>query len=1097
LTEADVTQVLSSHGIDVATLSRATSELLRIPLHLDVFMRLVRNAGASMTTTATTLQALYTDLLTAIVLRPLGGSGPTAGEREAVLRAIVDDMSTHQRAAVPLETIRALGRAAEHAVQWLASEGIVVVNADRATPFHQTFFDFLFARRFVGTGTSLVTFLLGSPQALRQRTELVQVLLYARGAAAEEYRSWRDELWDTPILRPHLRRLLRRLVGRLPDPSAEEIAFAATQLASPDRAVAFLEACLGNPAWIGVIGSELAIALADERTRADVTAYAASIANEAPAEVAALMKPLLAQPTAQNSVWTVVAHLRDWDNPAMAELLAEAIAASGQAGHFFHFREVARHHPDVFLRIARTLLDACARDAANASGPGFNYLSGIFDRFVQTDFAEALMAVAQRHPTAFLDALLPWFIDVVNASANPPNGTNAFRYDAFAFTWRSSLDRMQTVIVNAVIAALRVEAADPPASFDTHIAQLSTSDLTTLQSVVATVYTALPVRADDAVAFLVGDTRRLDLGSSDDISVEVIRSAATAVSDVAVAQLEQAILTYAPTWKPKKVEDLPWADLPQYRLLCAMPEHRLSAAGRKRLQELQRKHPDAAVVAAPPPVVMVRGESSPIAEDEARRMSDDDWLRALAKYAERTHPLANSPRQLAEILQRLASADRPRFSALLDRVPDDIADEYVIALINGLGDGPGPIESAARRAIERFANRASRDYRVAVSWLLQKHPADVDAGVRAILARWIADPSVESEHERTSSDHLNHVRGAAFLALMYALRALPRSDAAVERWRIFDTLDTASPALCSAAIEELRYELAGDADRAIAFFDRITHDDAVWDAHYFDDFLRLALGRASALAYALIERMAATHDEKRRARAARLIAIAAVSPEAVDRVTLLRSRRRVAGLLRSRTPPRLYTVLRWVSRWLIVRGRGAFVARLLSTRIRGGDDERAAIGAVLANNVDDTAGAWCLEELVLLCNDTSEVVRRTIGTAVNGAHKTDLVREEPLLRKIASSSAIAENVHAVAQCIDEHGRGNPALALDLIEMALPRMSAPQDAYLADDLTRFILRIAASTIVGSALQEHAMELLDAVDVRFGSFVQRHLSEWDGT
>ena len=67
------------------------------------------------------------------------------------------------------------------ALNALASEGVVYVQNDAVGFFHESFFDYAFARAFVRSGGDLVQWLLDDEQHLFRRSQVRQVLQFLRG----------------------------------------------------------------------------------------------------------------------------------------------------------------------------------------------------------------------------------------------------------------------------------------------------------------------------------------------------------------------------------------------------------------------------------------------------------------------------------------------------------------------------------------------------------------------------------------------------------------------------------------------------------------------------------------------------------------------------------------------------------------------------------------------------------------------------------------------------------------------------------------------------------------------------------------------------
>ena len=89
-----------------------------------------------------------------------------------VIETLCSEMTSAQQLSVPRETLDDFPPAY---VDRLASEGVLTFNGRRYGFGHESFFDYCFARVFVGQRESLVSFLKGSEQHLFRRAQVRQV----------------------------------------------------------------------------------------------------------------------------------------------------------------------------------------------------------------------------------------------------------------------------------------------------------------------------------------------------------------------------------------------------------------------------------------------------------------------------------------------------------------------------------------------------------------------------------------------------------------------------------------------------------------------------------------------------------------------------------------------------------------------------------------------------------------------------------------------------------------------------------------------------------------------------------------------------------
>jgi hypothetical protein len=239
LADEEVADALCEEGVDLGTLSPATRGLLRVPLHLDLFMRILEeqlSSGVRRNTDGiSTLQDLYALLWREVILVS-DPESPPVHEREHVLRLMTDYMDRERRTSVPQSVFaRPDAQHLDGATRWLANAGILVLSGTGWSFLHQTFFDYCYARQFVDGGGSLSEAILAGDQGLYARPQLVQVLAYLRGSGSQAYLRELDFLFRSENLRFHLKELLFGWFGALADPTDEEWLLAHRMLADPPR----------------------------------------------------------------------------------------------------------------------------------------------------------------------------------------------------------------------------------------------------------------------------------------------------------------------------------------------------------------------------------------------------------------------------------------------------------------------------------------------------------------------------------------------------------------------------------------------------------------------------------------------------------------------------------------------------------------------------------------------------------------------------------------------------------------------------------------------------------------------------------------------
>ena len=210
----DVDAALVGADITGSELAESQVELLRTPLHLYLFLggSVDRDGFGS----RRELFGRYwcekrrrVDELT------------TAGAFTAAVARISDVLSTRRRLQAPLLALTGH----EAALDAMASEGVVVRDRDRFAFFHASFFDYAFARGFIGRGDHLVDWLNESDQDLFRRSQTRQVLEFLRddeSGSGEVYLETLTRFLGDDSVRFHLKRLALDWLGQLTDPRKEE-----------------------------------------------------------------------------------------------------------------------------------------------------------------------------------------------------------------------------------------------------------------------------------------------------------------------------------------------------------------------------------------------------------------------------------------------------------------------------------------------------------------------------------------------------------------------------------------------------------------------------------------------------------------------------------------------------------------------------------------------------------------------------------------------------------------------------------------------------------------------------------------------------------
>ena len=163
----DVGDRIVANGMRVPK-SKSTVELLCRPLNLAVFCRLSKLVRTAEYSTLQDLYRCYTDEIRRKVEQDIGHL-----DWPLITDSMVRYMSDNEVLTVPEDV---LDSAQQRHVNALVSEAVLVRDGQTYAFFHESYFDFLFARSFVNDGRDLCDFLLKSGGHLFQRTQTRQIL---------------------------------------------------------------------------------------------------------------------------------------------------------------------------------------------------------------------------------------------------------------------------------------------------------------------------------------------------------------------------------------------------------------------------------------------------------------------------------------------------------------------------------------------------------------------------------------------------------------------------------------------------------------------------------------------------------------------------------------------------------------------------------------------------------------------------------------------------------------------------------------------------------------------------------------------------------
>ena len=850
-----VKNILAESGFDPQSWGAKQLRLLQLPQNLSLFL----DAGfdplrAPTFGTAKEILDRYWRKKREAVQERVAQS---ADEWTATLQVLCNEMTSTQQLSVPKEKLDGMSVAY---LDQMASEGVIAFDGRRYGFGHESFFDYCFARLFTGRDQPLVSFLKDSEQHLFRRAQVRQVLTYIRDAEPNRYVCDLRQLLSDKGIRIHIKDLAFALLAQVEQPTEEEWAIWEKWITPAIEAIK-----IGKPnpdklselAWRRFKGAKSWFAFVNGRNLIKdwlasgndplvdtAMGYLRIHLEHYPDSVAALLEPYadcdgewpmrfrnliswLRYPTSRRFFSLF---LRLVDNGAFDDARGP-IAKDSTFRILLHGLE--KHRPEWYSEVLAHLLRrrlAVIRDtAANISGRelfGYGQSEGLM-----------IAISAQRAPRAFVEHVLPVVLEILDLclrSENPPRSDNVWR-----LLMKTKHPDAKQACLTGLGEALAALASDNTTDLDKEITALCCRDSHTSNYLLLALYGGDATRyANEAVSLLCAEPWRFKCGFSDSpywCAMEAIRAFFPHCTPGNRVKLERAILSFAGPYE-RTSDGFRSFGRASFDLLSAIPEELRSSRAKGRIAELKRKFgkPSGHPVGATGGFV-----KSPIDEEATNRMTDEQWLGAIAKYRAEWHVspgsdgLKGGAWELARELEERGKEQPERFARLCLRFPAETNPVYldrVLAALTKAAIKTSLKIKVCRKAFVEASDSCARSIADVLGEIKDPLPSDAIAMLES-LATKDEDPAEESvpsnqgSGEDSSSNHIvfsgiNSVRGR----VAEAIRKLIVHDAAnIERLR--PTLDLMiqdpSPAVLSCVAGTVRAVAYRDPQLGMSLFQQM------------------------------------------------------------------------------------------------------------------------------------------------------------------------------------------------------------------------------------------------------------------------------------
>lgn len=892
LTIEEAMEALEAMGLDQQDVGETQAELLRLPLNLALLRAIANEAGALQFTSTKQLFDRFWER------KRRDAQVRNSGVQFAhCIEALVSAMSSRRRLAVPAAVFDREDLASDAEV--LISENVLISERGQVAFFHESFFDYAFARGWSERGMDLVGFLHGGDQELFRRAQVRQVLEHLREEDRHRFNVECRALLQDPGVRFHIKDVVLALLRALVDPREEELALVEVLFAEEHRFAARLGDLTSTTAWFDLLDRTGTLARwldQDERDQHRALFAMRAALHERPGRVGELLGPHLA--TGDRADW--LDFLMMHAPLAQSRTLFELYLAAATAGQL--------HEENLWVGAHKLGQEAPAwgTELLRAHFAERPMAMAAEDRELVTlqseDYSqiELIKECAKGAPDAFLENLLPYLLDAMRVTESesgrqPVKDCFSFRVD------RSEVHRAGEVLLQASARALAELAGEEPDRAKPFLDLLAGDPHDSAQWLL---YEGMRrngvVFAERAAKILLQGDHRFEAGYADSslwTTRELLAAISPHVNEERFRELEEAILSFMPDWESPRRRGSA-----VFTLLEGLDEKLLSEGGRRRLGELRRRFKGES---GEPRGMQFGTVLSPISSDAAAKMSDERWLEAITKHHE-SERMADSERgliggadELSNVLGEEAKADPDRFGKLLLAFDEYANPAYVEAILIALGQGdPKPTPEVIFDAIRHCANLPAASIRRWLPWPLQvvrdaAIPLDI---LELVIDLALNDPDPEpdawaeeeGETRKGGRDILtyamNTVRGAAVRALV-GLLAHDGNHVRVALLapRLGELAADPSPAIRSIKAELLSACLRGAEEEVMAAFPMLADTDPRALATYtFEELTYYVGARDKALAVAVTERLLGSGKEETRAAGGRLAAYLGLDRGEVD-----------------------------------------------------------------------------------------------------------------------------------------------------------------------------------------------------------------------
>lgn len=572
--------------------------------------------------------------------------------------------------------------------------------------FHESFFDYAYARRFCFKEQCLIEFLEASEQHLFRRAQVRQILAYRRRSDPDRYVDDVRRILETPSIRFHIKRMVASEFNRIEDPQPDEWRILEPYVLAGDLSRYVSRALRDHVGWFDLLDSlgvfKAWLASSDERLNNAAIWFleAGQLHDCRSAEVARLILPYA---NLDGNWLQRIQKIMSWGQAhksiEMTEIYLSLISRGAyddydsrvKGGDFWsqHYN-AEKESPRFVIDVLGTWFDRAVEQFDD--GDAWSFLDKCRMNRSHAG-AKTIGKAASDEPCYFVEQMLPRVRTAVLQCEVRSEDAVLNRL------WPSLSNNGEPLgIDEAILLCLRKSlqflASREPEAFRKHACEIIEYPHRVFGHLLLRSWAENPsVFAEDCAQYIVADRRRLNIGygswsdtgeGTGDCAIS--RMALQAISPHCSAdlflRLESQIIEFYDDFEAKTPR---WRGFSKLLLLRSLEPSRMSQRAALTIEELERKFPNSNVgIVQEDAVCRVRCVVSPIAPTAAQKMTDTQWIAAMKKYDGSADLFKGGAVELSRLLSDFSQRDRERYARLVERMPDDINPIYFSAILYGL-----------------------------------------------------------------------------------------------------------------------------------------------------------------------------------------------------------------------------------------------------------------------------------------------------------------------------------------------------------------------------------------------------------------------------